>query len=285
MVNRQLGKGLIIFIACLLIDQLTKSMSIGNASFSENPGFIFGLAQDLPASLRIIGLSSIFGFLFFLYLLLIYFLPLQLEKLKWGLSLLSGGIFGNVADRVYRGTSIDFIPMGWGENFITFNLADFFQWIGAGLILYNVIRHERIIWYPENQRGRYLVNPREQVRFALKMTITAFCSSLLLGLFSSTFLRNTLAGLKVTSGPALTIFLLAYISLTLLFSIFVFGAGIILSHKTAGPFFAFEQYVEDLLAGKDRPFVLREGDNYRHLENVAFQVRAAIKGKEKEESS
>lgn len=280
MLNRQLVKGLLIFLACLSIDQISKAMSIGKASFSENPGFIFGLAQDLPASLRVIGLSSIFGFLFFLYLLLIYFLPIQLEKLKWGLSLLSGGIFGNVADRVYRGTSIDFIPMGWGDAMVTFNLADVFQWVGAGLILYNVIQHEKIIWYPENQRGRYLINPREQVRFALKMTLAAFCSSLLLGLFSSTFLRNTLAGLKMTSGPALTMFLLAYISLTLLFSIFVFAAGIILSHKTAGPFFAFEQYVEDLLAGEDRPFVLREGDHYKHLENVAVQVREAIKKKE-----
>lgn len=282
MVNKQLGTGLLLFCACLIIDQVTKSLSIGQAAFAENPGFIFGLARDLPASLRVIGLSSIFGFIFTLYLLLIYFLPIQLNKLKWGLSLLAGGIFGNVADRVYRGTSIDFIPLGWGDYMITFNLADLFQWIGAGLILYNVIVHEKIIWYPENQRGRYLINPKEQIRFALKMTLTAFCSSLLLGLFSSTFLRNTLVGLKVNSGPALTLFLLAYISLTFFFSILVFAAGIVLSHKTAGPFFAFEQYIEDLLEGKERTFVLREGDNYRHLESVAEQVRQLLSQKKKE---
>lgn len=282
MVNKQLGYGLLLFLACLILDQVTKGFSVSQATFAENPGFIFGLAQDLPASLRVIGLSSIFGFIFFVYLLFLYFLPVQLNKLKWGLSLLAGGIFGNVADRVYRGTSIDFIPLGWGETFITFNLADVFQWIGAGLILYNVVVHEQIIWYPENQRGRYLINPREQIRFALKMTLTAFCSSLLLGLFSSTFLRNTLVGLKVNSGPAITLFLLAYICLTLLFSILVFAAGIILSHKTAGPFFAFEQYVEDLLEGNERPFVLREGDNYRHLESVATQVRELLLQKKKE---
>ncbi len=257
-------------------------MSIGETTYAENPGLIFGLAQDLPASLRVIGLSSIFGFIFFLYLLLLYFLPLQLTKLKYGLSFLAGGIFGNVADRVYRGTSIDFIPMGWGDTMVSFNLADVFQWFGAGLILFNVIVHEKIIWYPDNQRGRFLINPREQVRFALKLSIATLCMAFLLGLFSSTFLRNTLVNLKATSGPALTIFLLAYLCLSLLFAIVVFLAGIALSHKTAGPFYAFEQYVEDLLDGLDRPFVLREGDHYRHLENVAGRVRHLIKEQERD---
>lgn len=283
MLHKHLLKGLLLFLVCLIIDQVTKNMSIGQANYAENPGLIFGLAQDLPASLRVIGLSSIFGFLFFLYLMLLYFLPVQLFKLKAGLSLLAGGVFGNVADRVYRGTSIDFIPFGLGDTMVTFNLADAFQWIGAALILYNVIIHEKIIWYPDNQRGRYLINPREQIRFALKMSVTTLCMAFLLGLFSSTFLRNTLIGLRVNSPAALTMFLLAYISLSLLFSIVVFAAGIILSHKTAGPFYAFELYIEDLLAGEDRPFVLREGDHYRHLENVASQVRImVIKSKEED---
>lgn len=273
MLNRQLLTGIALFIVCLVFDQATKAMSIGNATYAENPGLIFGLAQDLPASLRVIGLSSIFGFLFFLYLMLLYFLPLQLTKLKYGLSFLAGGIFGNVADRVYRGTSIDFIPLSFGDSMMSFNLADVFQWVGAALILYNVIIHEKIIWYPDNQRGRYLINPREQIRFALKLAIASLCMAFLLGLFSSTFLRNTLVGLNATSGPALTLFLLAYLCLSLLFAILVFLSGIILSHKTAGPFYAFELYVEDLLAGQDRAFVLREGDHYRHLENVADQVR------------
>lgn len=273
MLNRQLLQGLLLFLICLVIDQVSKELSVNLSVARENPGFIFGLASDLPTSLRVIGLSSIFGFLFFLYLLFMYFLPLQLFKLKLGLSFLAGGIFGNVVDRVFRGTSLDFIPFPLPQGTVTFNMADVFQWIGAGLILYNVVVHETIIWYPENQRGKYLVKPREQIRFALKMTVATLCSSLLLGLFSSTFLRNILVELRANTTSPFLIFILSFICLALLFSIFVFGAGIVISHRTAGPFYAFEQYIEELLEGKDRPFYLREGDNFKHLEKVASQVR------------
>jgi signal peptidase II len=276
--TKQLIKGLALFLVCLIVDQASKELSLNFNLASENPGFIFGLASDLPSSLRVIGLSSIFGFLFFAYLLLMYFLPLQLLKLKMGLSFLCGGIFGNVVDRVFRGTSLDFIPLPvpFIDGQILFNLADVFQWVGAGLILYNVIVHEEIIWYPENQRGRYLIHPKEQIRFSIKMMLAGLCSSLLLGLFSSTFLRNILVELKASSTAPFLIFVLAYLSLTFLLSLLIFGAGIILSHRTAGPFYAFEQYIEDLLEGKDRPFILREGDHYRHLESVASNVREII---------
>lgn len=282
MLTKQLLKGLALFLICLICDQVSKELSLNFSSASENSGFIFGLASDLPSSLRIIGLSSIFGFLFVAYLLLMYFLPIQLMKLKMGLSFLAGGIFGNVVDRVFRGTSLDFIPLPtpFMEGQILFNLADAFQWIGAILIVYNVIVHEKIIWYPENQRGQFLIHPKEQIRFSIKMTLAGLCSSLLLGLFSSTYLRNTLVELKASTTAPFLIFVLAYLSLTLLFGLIIFGAGIILSHRTAGPFYAFEQYIEDLLEGNDRPFLLREGDNYRHLEQVASRVRRIILEKE-----
>jgi len=277
--GRQVLKGLGIFLACLIIDQISKAISIEASQFHENPGFIFGIARDLPASLRVIGLSSVFGFLFFFYLLLVYFLPLQLFKLKAGLSLLTGGIFGNVTDRVFRGTSIDFIPLSFGDYGMSFNLADAFQWAGAFLILYNVIIHERIIWYPENQRGKFLVYPKEQLRFASKLAIVALSSSFLLGLFAATYLRNTMQSLQVNSANNLLLFVIAYICLSLIFAIIVFFAGLFFSHRTAGPFFAFEIYVEDLLAGRDREFYLREGDHYKHLESIARDVRVALKKK------
>lgn len=260
----------------MIIDQVTKGMSAAE-NIRENAGFIFGLASDLPSSLRVIGLSSVFGFLFFLYLILIYFLPTQLFKLKLGLSFLAGGIFGNVVDRVARGVSIDFIPLPLFGYDITFNLADAFQWVGAGLIVFNVIVHEKIIWYPDNQRGKVLIHPKEQIRFALKITGTVLCSSFLLGLFAMTFLKYSLMAAGAHSDQTQWFFFLSYLSLTLLFSIFVFAAGLFFSHKTAGPFYAFEQYVEELLEGTDREFILREGDHYKHLEHIAQKLKNFLK--------
>jgi len=208
---------------------------------------------------------------------MIYFLPTQLFKLKLGLSFLAGGIFGNVVDRVARGVSIDFIPLSFSGYDIVFNMADAFQWVGAALIVYNVIVHEKIIWYPDNQRGKFLIHPREQIRFALKMTGTVLCSSFLLGLFSITFLRSSLMAVGAHSDSTQWFFFLSYLCLTLLFSIFVFAAGLFFSHKTAGPFYAFEQYVEELLEGSDRDFILREGDHYKHLERIAQSLKKSIK--------
>ncbi len=271
--NRQVVYGLTLFTICLVIDQFSKNWGLSQGISVENHGFIFGLADDFPLTLRILGLVSIFGFLFFFYLLLLLFLPAQLNTLKYGLSLLSGGIFGNVADRIWRGSSIDFIPFGLGEYSVTFNIADVFQWIGAGLILFNVIVHEKIIWYPENKRGRVLIHPKEQVLFSFKMVGSVLIAAFLLGLFSLSFLKN------IGDIPTATVnfFLLSYLSLTLLFSLAIFITGLFLSHKIAGPFYAFELYIEEILQGRDTPLVLREGDHYQHLITVAEQVRLIIK--------
>lgn len=272
MVNRQVVYGLTLFFICLLVDQLSKNWGLSQGISVENHGFIFGLADDFPLTLRILGLVSIFGFLFFFYLLLLVFLPLQLNKLKYGLSLLMGGIFGNVADRIWRGSSIDFIPLSLADYSVTFNIADVFQWVGAGLIVYNVIVHEQIIWYPENKRGRFLIHPKEQVLFSLKMVGSVLVTSFLLGLFCLSFIRN----ISDVQGATVNFFLLSYLCLTLLFSLAIFVTGLFLSHKTAGPFYAFELYIEELLHGRDTPLVLRKGDQYQHLITVAEQVRLIV---------
>jgi signal peptidase II len=264
---------LLIFSLCLAIDQVTKSWGLTLETLHYNEGVIFGLYADLSKTLRIITLCSIFGFLFFIYLILLYLLPTQLKQLKYGLSLLMGGIFGNVLDRTLWGKSIDFIPLNLADIHLVFNFADVFQWVGAAIIIYKVIKKEKVIWYPDNQRGRYLINPKEQILFSVKFSAIALCSGLLLGIFSFTFFRTTLTDWGFRQyNQVLGSFAIAYICLTLAFTLLVFIAGLIISHKSSGPLYAFELYVEDLLKGERRKLVLRDGDNYRHLEQVADQL-------------
>jgi signal peptidase II len=188
---------------------------------------------------------------------------------------LAGGIAGNVIDKMLRGKTIDFIPLPLSsEQTIIFNIADFFQWIGVILIVWKVLTADKDIWFPDNKRGKYLVHPKEQIKFSIKFSAIAFCVSLLLGIFCFTFMRTTL----ITSGSKsvnemMGMFSIAYISLTMTFSLIVFLVGLILSHKTAGPLYAFELYVEDLLNGNMRNLSLREGDNYKHLEKVADDLK------------
>lgn len=264
---------LVLFFLALAIDFIWKMKMAGELSHI-NKGFIFGTLQGLPASLTLVTLSSMGGLLFFIYIIFIIMLSPQLNMLKAGLGLLVGGIIGNVVDRAIHGGTLDFIPMKLPYlPPIVFNPADVFQWIGAAIIAYKIITKENIIWYPENQRGFSLVNAKEQVKFALKFAAISLCTCLVLGLFALSYLTLTLQSANIASKSPAIGFAISYLAITLFFTTISFFAGLILSQRTAGPLYAFEKYVEDLLKGEKRDLKLREGDNYKHLEKVADDLK------------
>mgnify|MGYP005645012133 CR=1 FL=1 len=264
---------ILIFLSCVIIDQISKMIFKGSETAIMNQGMIFNLYSDISSTYRVIVLCSFFGFIFFAYLIALYVFPPVLNKIKVGVSLLLGGIFGNVIDRTILGASIDFIPLSFDNKVFVFNCADVFQWIGAILIVFYMIKKEKIIWYPDNERGKYLVNPKEQMITSTKLALISLSCSLLLGIFCFTFLRNIFVGIEGVAGKQiLLVFTISYISISLIFTILVFFSGIIISHKTAGPLYAFEKYVEDLLEGNLRTLKLREGDNYQHLTRVSYRL-------------
>ncbi len=78
------------------------------------------------------------------------FLPLRFGWVIWGL--LTGGIIGNVIDRVWRGFVVDFIDVH-GIHFPTFNVADAAISLGVvGLILSQ--------WFQERQQKHALTGSR-----------------------------------------------------------------------------------------------------------------------------
>lgn len=269
---------LFLFVIVLVIDFVWKEKMMTGEMAHINRGFIFGTLQDLPASLTLVTLCSMGGLLVFVYVLLIILLPAELLLLKAGLGLLSGGVLGNVIDRAIHGGTLDFIPMKLPYlPPIVFNPADLFQWIGAFIIVIKLITKEKIIWYPENQRGFALVNPKEQMKFALKFSTISICTCLVLGIFSLSYLTLTLQSLNVHSKSTMIGFAISYLAITLFFAAISFIAGLLLSQRTAGPLYAFEKYVEDLLNGDQRELKLREGDNFKHLETVAQNLRNHLK--------
>jgi len=264
---------LVLFFLALAVDFLWKMKMAGELGHI-NKGFIFGTLQDLPASLTLVTLSSMGGLLFFIYIIFIIMLSPQLNVLKAGLGLLVGGIIGNVVDRAIHGGTLDFLPMKLPLlPPIVFNPADVFQWIGAAIIAYKIMTKDNIIWYPENQRGFSLVNAKEQVKFALKFAAISLCTCLVLGLFALSYLTLTLQSVNIASKSPAIGFAISYLAITLFFTTISFFAGLVLSQRTAGPLYAFEKYVEDLLKGEKRDLKLREGDNYKHLEKVADDLK------------
>lgn len=129
---------------------------------TRNPGAAFSLFADLePDWLRIAMfiLLSTFAIAFIFY----YASKATAEQrlFLWGLGFVFGGAVGNLIDRVYAGSVVDFIEVyshapwlvdaldcrpSWGCRFPAFNVADISINVGVGLLLLDAVRttlHER----------------------------------------------------------------------------------------------------------------------------------------------
>lgn len=132
----------------LSLDQLSKSLvpylldggtmevipGLLNLVYVRNPGVAFGLFRDLPSSIRLpsLILISTGAIVVVLY---VYFKD---GRHRWAeglaLSLILGGIMGNLTDRVRYGGVTDFIDLHIGRyHWPAFNLAD--TAITTGVIL------------------------------------------------------------------------------------------------------------------------------------------------------
>jgi signal peptidase II len=288
-----------------LLDQLSKAWAAHALSelnffgpiglvLHHNPGAILGTFADLPPLLRVVSLSTGGAFLITIYAAIQFLLPSRSLQLRTGMSLLLGGILGNVADRITSGAVTDFIVLG-SRSLSTpaFNFADAIQWVGYGLVVYGLVRDGSLFWPDANSRKTTWVNPRFQLKYCLTIVAIGACFAVVTGVFAYTFLRVTIDDLVV--GPAkftemrfLTPFLQTYVIITCGFLLTLFAIGRILSHRTAGPVYALDKYLRDLIKGKDRKLRLRNGDDFRHLEEVADLIRplvlAAVKEAEEREA-
>jgi signal peptidase II len=188
-------------------------------------------------------------------------------------SLIIAGVFGNVVDRVFRGYTIDFIPIKISSFEAYYNVADIFLWVGICYFIYCIFKYEDLIWHPDNSRNRFLVFPREQFKFALKVSLSSLMTSIMIGLFSITFIKSFYS----IYGGRLFEYIATFIILALLFSFCIFLVGLLVSHKTAGPLFAFKLHFEKIMNDHDsKDFKLRDGDNYKELEILARELKEFI---------
>jgi signal peptidase II len=282
-------------IAAWAIDQVTKQWAVRNLNdlrfygpvglvLHFNPGAILGTFSHLPPILRVVSLSTGGAFLIFIYAAIQYLLPSKSLHLRTGMSLLLGGIMGNVTDRIVVGEVVDFILLGSREMATpAFNMADAIQWIGYILVVYGLVKDGSLFWPDVNARRTVWVNPSFQLKYCLTLTAIGFCFAVVNGVFAYTFLKITIDDLVV--GPArmmedrfLIPFMQVYSVITIGFMFTLFVLGRIISHRTAGPIYAFELYIRDLLAGKERKLRLRKGDEFRHnFEDLADQLQPIIR--------
>ncbi|NDG83593.1 MAG: signal peptidase II [Proteobacteria bacterium] len=263
------------------LDRLSKAQveffaslgSIGPVRFAShfNPGFILQTFEEVNPLARIVFVCSLYGFLFFGYFFLEWFLPKDEAGIKASVTVFFGAITGNAWDRAFSGAVSDFIEFRFGDQLVYFNFADVFMWVGVAGIFFFLIRASRSGRSRRSKRNRFVVDESYQLRSAFLMALIAFSMMLILSVFGFTYIRS----LGVTDSRALA-FLLSGSALGLVFTAVAFLAGVVISHRSAGPLYAFERFVEALLRGERPKFKLRKHDEHRHLIEVAKKLSEQI---------
>jgi signal peptidase II len=286
-------------LACLFLDQVTKLIAVkieGIHSFGlvhfvlhQNHGAMLGLFSDLPPLVRVVSLSTGGAFLIGLYALIQFLLPIKSLVLRSGLSFLLGGILGNVFDRVRLGYIIDFIVVGTTERSSpAFNVADAVQWIGYFMMAFALIKEGDVLWPENDTRKKFWVNRKFQLKYCYFLMSVGLILSIIGYFFSYTFLKVTIKELVGENPYLLNRFLVpftvTYVLISVVFSASLFAIGKIISHRMAGPVYAFEKYINEILTdtavAERKQLRLRAKDEFQELERLASLVRQwIIKGK------
>lgn len=279
---------LVPLVVCWIIDRVSKlwantlegviSYSYLNFVLHHNHGAMLGLFSDLPKVLRIVSLSTGGAFLLCIYVIIQYLLPIKSLMLRTGLSILIGGILGNVADRIIWGYVVDFIVIGTPSlSSPAFNIADAVQWVGYGMIVFAIIKEGEILWPEHNSRRKYWVNPSFQIKYCLVLLGVGIGLTVISLVFSYTYLRVSIS--ELVGGNTFLInkfispYVITFLIISLGFCAILFTVGKAISHRIAGPLYAFERFLDEILAGRDATLKLRAGDEFKHLEEISIQIK------------
>lgn len=274
-------------IATIAIDQMTKSFALGltstqtygfiGLSLHFNKGAMLGLFSGLPPILRVVSLSTGGAFLLFTYVIIQYLLPIRSLLLRVGMSILMGGILGNVIDRTLAGHVVDFLFFTYGSwHSPVMNLADMLQWAGYACVVTALLKDGDLLWPENNLRKYYWINPHYQLKYCFTLLFVGVGFAGIAGVFSYTFLKFVLEDLVGHNKELLERFLTPFVTTFSIFSTcfaaFLFLIGKQLSHRSAGPVYAFERFLNDFIAGNKHKLKLRQGDEFLHLEALAQKV-------------
>jgi signal peptidase II len=271
----------------IALDAFTKNLALEQSNGLEGPfgpyylifnhGAMLGLFSELPPTLRIVSLSTFGSLIVGVYLLFQYLIPGPFMKLRIGLSILLGGILGNVWDRVRYGAIIDFLVISYGElRSPVFNIADMTQWVGYFVIVYFFMREGQLLWPEQNTRKSFWVNAPFQKRFSLFLATISLLLTGVFVVFCYTYLRVTLQELTAANNQIVQKFVRPFawlmMSLGIGFAALIYVLGGIFSHRIAGPIYAFEKFLRATLSGQKVKFKVRKNDEFQHLQPFAEEI-------------
>jgi signal peptidase II len=112
-------------------------------SYAENTGVAFGILDSSlyawkPYALSALAIVAIAAIVYYFHKS-----PCNRILLHFALALTTGGIFGNLGDRIFRGYVVDFIAWHIRDSFYwpNFNIADSAICVGIALLMIDAIRN------------------------------------------------------------------------------------------------------------------------------------------------
>jgi signal peptidase II len=116
-----------------------------NIVHAENPGAAFSMLAEAPPIMRAVLLVGVSTGVMAIVGVMLWRLPRNAGGLMaTSLALVFGGAFGNLWDRVLRGSVTDFVQVLIGSyEFPAFNVADSAITIGAALLLLDLLRNRK----------------------------------------------------------------------------------------------------------------------------------------------
>ncbi len=254
----------------VIIDQLTKQCARGLVDISTwgpfkfqfvlNDGIMLGHFSELPLKAKQVTLSTLGVFVLIFYFFCIALIPMRSKFITLGLSVLVGGIMGNVIDRFNGFSVVDFISLNI-SNLPYANLADFFQWLGYIFLGIGIYQDSRYYWPDIDLRNKYFIKPKFQMRFALLISSMTFASSIIVLLFSFSFFRDDQSQIMIDY------FMYLGAGTSLIIAIVAFFVSLILSHRIAGPVQAIQRHIRSTLNNEKVIFKLREQDEFKDIQD------------------
>lgn len=282
------------FFFCWSLDFYIKSWAIGNAfkwlqfgpinlAYHENHGIILGSFEKLPLLLRTVFLSTIGISIVASFPLIMGLIHFKSKKTVIGLSLLFGGILGNVTDRILYGFVVDiiYIKTSW---FVTpvVNVADICQWIAYILIAQGFFSELNYHLPNEDRRTIRWINPKFQYKFCITLVSIVFFTTSIPVFFGLTFFKYVLQEIAFSEEADTRYYLISFfitsVFIQLTLCIITIRIGKIISERIAGPIIGIRRYLNDTIQGKYYNFSLREKDDFKDLEAPLNELNKKLNG-------
>ena len=274
-----IGVGLDLLLKYLVVSgKWTSTGSFLDVAAKFNTEFFGGMFSDANEWVVQIFFTIISVFLFIFSTVFYFVLRRQdVPRLKYGTILLSAGFFGNVLDRVLRGTSTNIFTLkftAYAEA--TLNFADLLCLLGSIYVILALALDSKQIFHHYNLKRKLLIEPKFQIEFSLILVFIGILNATMIGIYSYSYLRVYLsqAGYVVLGvNDLMKDYLFGLVIMEFFFLIATFIVGIIFSHKMIGPIQAFEGFVRRLLTNsqiaRDKNFRLRQLDYFKNFERLA----------------